>query len=70
MIIKSSIITDLNIQTVKDLYKLKPFMEDATLKVNKSQIARELDVDRRTVACEGGQGSHSPNQKRRGALIL
>ncbi|QNU65614.1 IS21 family transposase [Ruminiclostridium herbifermentans] len=49
MIIKSSIITDLNIQTVKDLYKLKPFMEDTTLKVNKSQIARELDVDRRTV---------------------
>lgn len=49
MIIKSSIITDLNIQTVKDLYKLKPFLEDTTLKVNKSQIARELDVDRRTV---------------------
>ena len=49
MIIKNNIITDLEIKTVEDLYKLKPFMEDSTLKVNKSQIARELEVDRRTV---------------------
>lgn len=49
MIIKSNIITNLNIKSVEDLYKLKPFMEDGTLKINKSQIARELEVDRRTV---------------------
>lgn len=49
MIINSNIITDLRIESINDLYKLKPFMEDATLKINKSQIARELDVDRRTV---------------------
>ena len=49
MIIKNEIITDLEIKSVKDLYKLKPFMEDTSLKINKSQIARELDVDRRTV---------------------
>lgn len=49
MLIKNNIITDLEIRTVEDLYKLKPFMEDSTLKVNKSQIARELEVDRRTV---------------------
>ena len=49
MIIKNSIITDLNISSVNDLYKLKPSMEDSTLKLNKSQIARELDIDRRTV---------------------
>lgn len=49
MILKNQIITDLNIQSVKDLYKLKPFMEETSLKINKSQIARELDVDRRTV---------------------
>lgn len=49
MIIKSNIITNLNIRSVDDLYKLKPFMEDGTLKINKSQIARELEVDRRTV---------------------
>lgn len=36
-------------KSVNDLYKLKPFLEDGTLKINKSQIARELEVDRRTV---------------------
>ena len=49
MIIKKQIITYLEIHSVKDLYKLKPFLEDSTLKINKSQIARELKVDRRTV---------------------
>ena len=49
MIFKNQIITALEINSVKDLYKLKPFLEDSTLKINKSQIARELDVDRRTV---------------------
>ena len=49
MIFRNQIITDLEIHSVKDLYKLKPFLEDSTLKINKSQIARELDVDRRTV---------------------
>lgn len=49
MILKNQIITDLKIENVKDLYKLKPFLEDSTLKINKSQIARELEVDRRTV---------------------
>ena len=49
MIIESNIITDLRIESVKDLYKLKPFVEEGILKVNKSQIGRELGVDRRTV---------------------
>ena len=49
MILKHQIITDIRIQSVNDLYKLKPFLEDGTLKINKSQIARELEVDRRTV---------------------
>lgn len=49
MIIKSNITTDLKIEKLEDLYKLKPFMEAANLKINKSQIARELEVDRRTV---------------------
>ena len=49
MILKNQIITDLKLESVKDLYKLKPFLEDSTLKINKSQIARELDIDRRTV---------------------
>ena len=49
MIIKTNIITDLRINTVIDLHKLQPFLEDGTLKINKSQIARELDVNRKTV---------------------
>ena len=49
MIIESNIITDLRIESVQDLYKLKPFVEEGILKVNKSQIGRELGVDRRTV---------------------
>ena len=49
MILNNQIITNVKIQSVNDLYKLKPFMEDGTLKINKSQIARELGVDRRTV---------------------
>ncbi len=49
MILKNQIITDIKIENVDDLYKLKPFLEDGSLKINKSQIAREMEVDRRTV---------------------
>ena len=49
MILNTHVITDIKINDVRDLYKLKPFLEDGTLKINKSQIARELEVDRRTV---------------------
>lgn len=49
MILKNQIITNIKIESVNDLYKLKPFLEDGTLKINKSQIAREFEVDRRTV---------------------
>ena len=47
--IKNHIITNLEIHHVEDSYKLKPFLENLTLKINKSQIARELEVDCRTV---------------------
>lgn len=49
MISSNQIITDIKIENANDLCKLKPFMEDGTLKINKSQIARKLEVDRRTV---------------------
>ena len=49
MILKNQIITDIRVENIYDLYKLKPFLEEGTLKLNKSQIARELEVDRRTV---------------------
>ena len=34
---------------MKGLYKLKPFLEEGALKINKSQIAKELKIDIRTV---------------------
>lgn len=49
MILNSSIIVNLEINSPEDLYKLKPLMENKLLNINKSQIARELDIDRRTV---------------------
>ena len=49
MILNNQIITNIKIDSINDLYKLKPFLEVGTLKINKSQIARELQVDRRTV---------------------
>lgn len=49
MIHKNKIITYMIIKNVNELYILKPFWEDRTLKINKIQIARELDVDRRTM---------------------
>jgi len=49
MIINAEIDASLKIENLFDLHKLKQFMEVNNMKVNKSQIARELDVDVRTV---------------------
>lgn len=49
MIIKTNVYSEIKINSLKDLHKLKPIMEGNNLKVNKSQIARELGVDVRTV---------------------
>lgn len=49
MLYTQKINTDFQIKSLADLAKLKPFLEDGTLKINKSQIARELGKDRRTV---------------------
>ena len=49
MIINSTLTTDFNIKTLEDLPKLKILMEVNHLKINKSQVARELGVDYRTV---------------------
>lgn len=49
MIIKSNIILNLKINSVEDLYKLKPLKENSSININKSQIAMELGGDRRTV---------------------
>ena len=49
MIFKSNVIVDVTINSLEDLYKLKPLVENSSIRINKSQIARELGVDRRTV---------------------
>lgn len=48
MIINYKINNSIEIKEVSDLYKLKPLIENG-LKVNKSDIARKLNIDRRTV---------------------
>ena len=45
MIITSPVITDLNINRLEDLHKLKPLMETTNLKINKSQIVLRPDYN-------------------------
>lgn len=49
MIIKANVYSEIEINNLEDLHKLRPVMEVNNLKINKSQIARELGVDPRTV---------------------
>ena len=49
MIIQLDIHSEIEIDNLEELHKLKFIMEENNLKVNKSQIARELGVDPRTV---------------------
>lgn len=65
MILIKELITNLEIKSVKDLYKLKPLMEVTSLNINKSEIARELNVDRRTVSkyIDGFQKSTTRNRE-------
>lgn len=50
MIIQTNTITNIEINTLQDLRKLKFFMENNNLKINKAEIARNLNVDPRTVS--------------------
>jgi len=49
MHVQLDITTEIEIRSVKDLAKLKLLMESLNMKINKSKLARELNVDRRTV---------------------
>jgi transposase len=49
MIIKQEINSNIEINKLEDLVKLKALIEESNLKVNLSEIARELGCDRRTV---------------------
>lgn len=47
--IKLDVNTEVEVKELTDLPKLKLFMESLQMKINKSQLARDLNVDRRTV---------------------
>lgn len=68
MILKSNIITNLKISSLEDLQKLKPFIENSSLNINKSQIARELGVDRRTVD-KYINGFHKSKKRKKGSHL-
>ncbi|MCM3025006.1 IS21 family transposase, partial [Weizmannia ginsengihumi] len=41
--------TDLEINSLLDLPKLKTLLESLKMKINKSKLARDMGVDRRTI---------------------
>ncbi|MFA8439860.1 hypothetical protein [Pueribacillus sp. YX66] len=47
--IKLDVNIEVEVKELTDLPKLKLFMESLQMKINKSQLARDLNVDRRTV---------------------
>lgn len=50
MLLNYELTTNLKINTLMDLHKLKKLEESSNLKVNRSQLAREMNVDRRTIS--------------------
>lgn len=49
MYIQLDITTELSINSLTDLFKFKQVMEHLQMKINKSKLARDLGVDRRTI---------------------
>ncbi len=49
MLIKYELITNLEVNSLDDLHKLKPLIDNSNLKVNKSELAREFDCDWKTI---------------------
>ena len=45
--------TKVEINTLEDLPKLNLLMESCNMKVNKSQLARDLNIDRQTIILNG-----------------
>jgi len=68
MILNYEIDTNIDIQKLTDLKVLKNLMKTTNLKVNKSRLARELNVDRRTVSKYINGFEKSTNRKRSSVL--
>jgi transposase len=67
MIIKTELISNLIINKLEDLVKLKPLIEESNLKVNITKIAKELDCDPRTVK-KYIDGYEKPNKRNRKSI--
>jgi transposase len=68
MILNYEIDTNIEIQNLTDLKVLKNLMETTNLKVNKSRLARELIVDRRTIS-KYIDGYEKPTSRERSSVI-
>src|SRR5690625_3501801 len=55
--------TELNISSLTDLPKLKLLMENLKMKINKSELARKFNVDRRTI--DKYLNGYKPNMTRK-----
>ncbi|MEC3421562.1 IS21 family transposase, partial [Bacillus cereus] len=49
MYIKLDIQTEFDVKSLSDLTKFKKLMGNLKMKINKIQLSRELNVDRRTI---------------------
>lgn len=68
MHIQLNINTELEINSLTDLPKLKMLMESSHMKINKSQLAREMGVDRRTIG-KYLDGFVKKNTRKKGSKI-
>src|SRR5699024_12645742 len=57
--------TEIEINGLEDLPKLNLLMESSNMEINKSQLARDINVDRRTIDkyLKGYESSHSRKRK-------
>lgn len=63
MHIKIDVNTEIEVKELTDLPKLKIFMESLNMKFNKSKLARDLNVDRRTI--DKYLNGYQPNNTRK-----
>lgn len=63
MHIKIDVNTEIEVKELTDLPKLKIFMESLNMKINKSKLARDLKVDRRTI--DKYLNGYQPTNKRK-----
>lgn len=64
MILNYDIYTDITVNNLMDLKKLKYYEEETNLKINASDLARKLGVDRRTIR-KYIEGYEKPKQRKR-----